>query len=335
MQVVAVEAQRRPVAETLSLVGTISANEMVEIKAETDGVVEEVLFEEGQHVEKGQLLMRLDDSKFAAGLAEAEANFKLSEANHARARQLLADKLISQQEFDQADATFDFNRAALNLRQRQLKDTRVHAPFEGVVGARNVSPGQVTSRNLTLTWLVDLDPVKVEVSVPERFLARTHVGQTIEFPVAAYAGRTFKGEIYFISPYVDETTRSAVVKARLPNPDYALKPGMLATLDVTLQVRDRAVVVPEAALAQVQDQDRAIVYAVNADLVIQPLKVTLGVRMPGQVEILTGLEGGERLVVEGHQKIGPGSKVVLAGPEAAAPYLRAGATNAPAPRGDQ
>jgi membrane fusion protein (multidrug efflux system) len=329
MQVVLAEAKRQPVAETLSLVGTLTANEMVEIKAETDGVIQEILFEEGQHVEQGQLLVRLDDTKFAASLAEAEANFKLSEANHQRAKQLFNDRLVSQQEFDQAAATFDFNRAGLELRRRQLKDARIYAPFEGVMGARSVSPGQVIARATTLSWLVDLDPVKVEVNVPERFLGRTQVGQSIEFPVAAFPGRKFKGEIYFISPYVEEATRTAVIKARLPNPKYELKPGMLATLDLTLRVRDDAVVIPEAGLAQVLDQDQAVVYLVDSTMTVQPRKVSLGVRTPGQVEVLTGLEGGERLVVEGIQKIGPGAKVVAAPASAPVPAVTATATSGP------
>ncbi len=239
--------------------------------------------------------------------------------------QLFRDQLISQQEFDQAAAMFSFNQATLQLRRRQLADARIYAPFEGVVGSRTVSPGQVISKNTTLTWLMDLDPLKVEMNVPERFLARLRVGQTVEFPIAAYGDRSFAGEIYFISPYVEETTRTAVVRARIPNPQHELKPGMLATLDITLQVRDQAVVISEAGLAQVQDQNRAVVYVVNEELTVEQRNVLLGVRMPGEVEVRTGLRAGERVIVEGIQKVGPGSKVSLAPPESAAPYrLRSG-----------
>jgi membrane fusion protein (multidrug efflux system) len=320
MQVVVIEAVQRPVAETLSLVGTLLANEIVEVKSETDGVIEEISFEEGQAVEAGALLVRLDQSKLASVVAEAEANFQLSQANHDRAKQLFRDQLISQQEFDQAAAMFSFNQATLQLRRRQLEDTQVHAPFGGVVGSRSVSPGQVISKDTTLTWLVDLDPLKVEVNVPERFLGRLKLGQTIEFPIAAYGDRSFTGEVYYISPYVEETTRTAVVRARLPNPKYELKPGMLATLEITLQVRDQAVVISEAGLAQVQDQNRAVVFVVNEALTVEARDVVLGVRMPGEVEVRTGLQAGETVIVEGIQKVGPGSKVALAPAESAAPY---------------
>ena len=143
-QVVVVEATRQTVAETLSLVGTVAANEMVEIKSETDGIVEEIPFQEGQHVEKGQLLVGLDQSKLAASVAEGEANFKLSQANYSRARQLFQDRLISQQEFDQSSSFFDFNRASLELKKRQLKDTRIYAPSRR--GGAQHQPGQVMTK---------------------------------------------------------------------------------------------------------------------------------------------------------------------------------------------
>jgi membrane fusion protein (multidrug efflux system) len=320
VQVVVVDAKRRQVSETLSLVGSIMANEMVEIKSETEGTVQEIPFDEGQPVQKGQLLLRVDESKLAASLAEAEANFKLSKANFERSEQLFKDKLISQQEFDQAASFFALNQATHELKQRQLKDARIYAPFKGVTGARNVSPGQVISKNTTLTWLIDQDPVKVEFNVPERFLSQLQVGQTIEVGVATYQNRKFQGKVFFISPYVDEGTRTCLVKAHIPNPKNELKPGMFANLDLTLMVRENAIVIPEVALSQVLDGDRANVLVVDSSQTVQLKQIKLGFRLPGEVEVISGLEGGEKVIVEGVQKVGPGSKVKLAPPEAAKPY---------------
>jgi membrane fusion protein (multidrug efflux system) len=215
---------------------------------------------------------------------------------------------------------FSLNQATLGLRRRQLEDTRVHAPFAGVVGSRNVSPGQVITKSTTLTWLMDLDPLKVEVNVPERFLGRLRLGQKVEFPIAAYGDRKFEGEVYYISPYVEQATRTALVRARLANPRHELKPGMLARLEITLQVRDKAVVISEAGLAQMQAQNRAVVYVVNGELTVEARNVVLGVRMPGEVEVRSGLRAGELVIVEGVQQVGPGSKVTLASAEQAAPY---------------
>jgi len=307
--VVAVEAKQRPVTESLSLVGTLAANEAVEIQAETDGIVQEILFREGQRVEEGQLLLRLDETKFAAAVAQVEGNFKLSEVNYERAKQLLKDKLISQQEFDQAAATFDVNQASVELHRRQLKDAWVFAPFAGVVGARTVSPGQVINRSTVLTSLVDLDTVKVEVNVPERFLSQVRVGQELDLEVAAFPGRQFKGKVYFVAPEVSPTTRTALVKALISNPQHELKPGMFANLDLTLQVRAAAVVIPESAL--VLQQDKATVFVVGADDVVQSKLVSVGLRMPGLVEITHGLQAGEKVIAEGTQKVRPGAKVLI------------------------
>jgi membrane fusion protein (multidrug efflux system) len=318
MQVVAVPATLQPVTEEISLVGSIAANEWVELKAEADGTVEEILFDEGQPVKKGQLLVRLDETKLTAAVQETEATFKLSEATFARARQLFQDKLISQQEFDQAAATFDVNRAMLELRRRQLKDARIYASFNGIAGARNISPGQVISRNTIITTLVDLDPVKVEVNVPERVLSRIQPGQKVDFTVNAYPGRKFTGEIYFIAPQLDMATRTTLVKTRIPNADFTLKGGMVANLDLALQTRASALVVPEAAL--ISNGDQFFVFTVGTNQTAQLQPVTVGERMPGRAEITAGLKPGDLVVAEGHQKIGPGMPLTLAGAEKTTSY---------------
>ncbi len=307
-RVIVATAVTRPVAETLSLVGTLAPHESVELQSETEGIVQEIRFEEGQPVRKGDLLVVLDESKAAAALAEAEAYFKLSRANHERAKQLLADKLISQQEFDQAAATFNVNEAGVALKRRQLRDARIRAPFDGVMGARQVSPGQVITKSTTLTWVVDLDPIRAEVQVPERFLGELKAGQKIEFAVAAFPGRRFGGEVYFISPFVDNATRTALVKAFIPNPDGELKPGMFAGMELTLRLKDKAVVIPEAAL--MQSGDRTTVYVVDKEQKAQMRPVKSGVRMAGVVEITEGLGEGETVIVEGLQKTRPGGPVM-------------------------
>ena len=322
MRVVAVEARSQPVTESLSLVGSIAANEFVEIKSETEGIVQEILFDEGQRVEKGQLLIRLDDTKLAAAAAEAESSFKLSQANFERAKSLIKDKMISPQEFDQASATFDLNQATLQLKRRQLKDARIIAPFAGVTGARHVSPGQVITKETVLTLLVDLDPVKVEVNVPERYLQQLKTGQPLEFSVAAFSKETFHGEVYFISPQINENLRTALVKARIPNPDRKLLGGMFASLNLTLQVRDSAIVIPEPAI--ISNGDNFSVFVVDKDGKAQIRPVQVGIRLAGRAEVVKGLSAGEMVVVEGVQKIGPGSAVKLAPAEAGKPYAGEG-----------
>jgi len=307
VQAVIAEAKVQAVNETLSLVGSVAANEMVEIKSETDGTLEEVLFTEGQRVKQGDLLIRLDESKFSASVNEAEANFKLSETTYERSKQLFRDKLVSQQEYDQAAAQYQANKASLELKRRLLKDARIYAPFKGIMSSRQVSPGQVIARNTTLTWIIDLDPVKVELNVPERFVSQLQVGQKIEITVAAYPGRTFLGEVFFIAPFVESATRTALVKARIANPNAELKPGMFANLNLTLKLKEEAIVIPESSV--IASGDRNIIYVLDKDDAAQIRPVKLGIRQAGLVEIVSGLKPGERVVAEGIQKIRPGAKV--------------------------
>jgi len=220
---------------------------------------------------------------------------------------------------DQAAAQFQGNQAGLDLKKRQLKDARIRAPFGGTIGSRQISPGQVIGKNTTLTWLVDLDPVKAEVNVPERYLSQVSVGQKIEFSVAAFPNERFQGEVYFISPQLDSATRTALVKARIPNPKRQLKGGMFASLALTLQLRDSAIVVPEPAL--MSNGDMVTVFVVDEKNTAQVRPVKVGLRLAGKAEVISGLESGDKIVVEGVQKLFPGAAVKAAPAEAAAPYL--------------
>jgi membrane fusion protein (multidrug efflux system) len=320
IQVVAVDAKLQPVTESLSLVGSITPNEMVEIKSETDGIVQEINFKEGERVEQGRLLVKLDDTKLAAVVAQADANLQLSAANYERAKQLFKDNLIARQEYEQAASIHAVNQASVDLQRRQLKDARILAPFAGIVGARQISPGQVMMRSAILTWLVDLDTVKVEVNVPERYLQELKIGRPLEFSVAAFPGEKFRGEVYFVSPQVNESLRTALVKARIPNPDAKLRGGMFASLELTLKVRDSAIVIPEPAIMSNGDNFSVFVVDKDGNAQIRPIQV--GLRLPGKAEVLKGLNVGDKVVVEGVQKLRPGGPVKLAPPEAAAPYAK-------------
>lgn len=316
---VVVPARREPVSETLPLIGTIEANEMVDVKAQTDGIIQEIDYEAGQQVEKDQLLVQLDDSKLAASLAESEANFRLSQVNHDRARQLQKDHLISQQEYDQAAAQFAANQAGLDLKRRMLRDTRILAPFKGVMGARQISPGQVVDRTTILGTLVDLDAVKVEVQIPERYLGKVHLGQKLTFTVAAYPNEEFPGQVFFIAPQVSETLRTASVQARIENPKHQLRPGMFASLTLTLKVRDSAIVIPDVAI--IDNGDTAMVFVVSKDDTATLRTIKVGERLAGKAEVISGLKEGEVVVAEGQQKIVSGGKVVRSDPAKAARYL--------------
>ena len=320
-QVVAVKAERQPVTEQIAVVGNVLANETVDLKPELEGRVVAIHFEEGGRVEVGQLLVELNSGEIEALLAEAEANQKLAQAKWDRSKGLLTTRAVSQQEADEARANYEMNAAKVAQMREQLRNSKIRAPFSGVVGARHISPGQVVTKTMNIATISDLDPVKVEGNVPERFLAQTRVGQRFQISIAAFPGEKFEGEIYFIAPAVDPVNRTGLVKARIPNPELRLKPGMFASADLTLKVKEDAVVIHEAAL--MPEGERFAVFVVDEQMTAQLRPVRPGVRIAGRVEIVEGLKGGELVIVEGWQKTRPGGKVKLAPIEKAAPYTAA------------
>ncbi len=309
VQVVAVPATQRPVSESISLVGSIAPNEMVDVKSEVDGLVTTINFAEGGRVEKDQLLVALDQTRFVAQLSEAEANLKLARTSFDRTKQLYTDKLISQQEYDQSSAVYAANEAGVDLRRRELKNAKILAPFGGIAAARLVSPGQVISRSTPLTTVVDIDTVKIEVNVPERYLGQLKNGQKIAFKVAAFPKDEFTGEVFFISPQLEASTRTALIKARIENLGGKLRGGMFANLDLSLQLRELALLVPETAIINNADVTMVFAIATNGTAVMKPVKI--GLRIAGRAEILSGLSPGEMVVVEGTQKLRPGATVRL------------------------
>jgi membrane fusion protein (multidrug efflux system) len=320
-QVVAVKAVREAVSENLRVVGTVLANETVELQAEVEGRVTAIHFEEGQKVEADQLLVELESGQIEAMLSEAEANLALAKSKWERAEDLLKNKTMAKQESEEAEAQFNMTRARVTQMREQIRYRKLKAPFAGVIGARRISPGQVLSKQTVIATLSDLDPVKVEGNVPERFLATAKEGAKFALTIAAFPGEKFEGELYFVAPQIDPINRTALVKARVANPDFRLKPGMFASADLTLRVKDDAIVIPEASLMPQGEAFAVIV--VGDDMTAQMRPVKPGVRMAGRVEILEGVREGETVVVEGWQKTRPGGKVTLAPPEKAAAYTAA------------
>ena len=309
VSVIAEEVKQEKIEDKISLVGTLAADEAIEIKSQVPGLVEQLGFEEGQKVTKGQMLLMIDTNKLNASLAQAQANLGLAQTTYDRLASLIKAGAISRQEFDQAASELEARKAETDFIRAQLKDAVVTASFDGVMGERMVSVGQFVSQGTTLTYLISQDPMKAEFRVPERFLGQLKEKQLIEVSVAAYPEEKFDGEVYFIDPRVDEATRTALVKARIPNPDGKLRQGMFANLDLIVSIRPRALTVPENAL--IPRGDKVFVFVVDAENTAQMKPVEVGVRLAGKAEILSGLLAGEKVVVEGYQKIGPGSPVSI------------------------
>ena len=295
------------ITESLSSLGTVQANESVALKSEADGVVAAIHFTEGQTVEAGQKLFDLNAGKEAAMLARAQADAEIARITLERSRTLAGTKAISQQEIDDWKARLAAREAEVALYREQLKDTQVTAPFKGIVGGRNVSAGQYVNSSVVLLTLVDNSRVKVSYNIPEKELARVHVGQPASLRVAAYPERKFQGEVDLIDPVVNPTTRMAAVRAIVPNAENLLKPGMFAQVETVVGSRPHALVIPESGV--IPSLHGFSVFLVKSGAVtLTP--VELGVRQPGKVEIKHGLSVGDEIVVGGTQKLVDGAKVV-------------------------
>lgn len=311
VELVTVEAG--PLQESLSAVGTLDANESVDIKPEVDGEITSIRLTEGEAVKKGDILLQIDESKQAATVAEAEADYNLAQETIRRADRLLADGTISQQEHDQTHANFSRSEASLNLAKKRLTEYTLTAPFDGILGRRYVSVGQYVTPQTILVSIYDLDRMKLNFSVPERYSARIAPGQTLQLKVAAYGDEPFSGEIYLIEPRVDPGTRTVQVRAFIPNTDHRLKPGMFANLNVAVGTKAKALTIPEDCLFP--NGTGFAVYR-STDGIAELVPVETGLRIPGKVEILRGLQAGDQVARSGNLRLSPGRKLLPEKPSA-------------------
>jgi membrane fusion protein (multidrug efflux system) len=293
------------VSQKLEALGNARANESVDISTKLSNIVTAVTFRDGERVKRGQVLVQLDNAQARADVAEAQAALTESESQYNRSRELLNTQALSKSSFDQLVATLTANRARLGAAQARFEDTVIRAPFSGRVGLRRVSVGTLISPGDVITTLDDTSVIKLDFSVPENFLASLREGLSIRASAPAFPGRSFAGSVASIDSRVDMNTRSVTVRALLANDDGALRPGMF--LNVTLANDEReALVIPEEALSP--EAERQYVYVVTDDKVSRR-EVRIGGRRPGRVEILAGLTAGERVVVEGTQKVRDGATV--------------------------
>lgn len=301
----------------IEVVGNLLAGQEVEIAARVDGFVEKIHFEDGQRVLQGDILFELDSGRYAATLDQALARERLALEEFERSEVLRKNRTISQQEFDRAAAALDEARAAVRLARENLNDAKIRAPFDGTMTERRVDVGQFVSRGQVLSSIVDNRQLRVEFRVPERFIAKVRQGSRVQFTTAAFSGETFEGEVFFVSPRVDESTRTLLLRAVAPNPELRLKPGMFVNLLVTTETNPTALFVPESAL--MYRGETVTVFTVNGENKVEPRRVITGARLPGRVEIIEGLSPGDMVIYEGIQKVGPGSLVnpAVSGPRAA------------------
>jgi membrane fusion protein (multidrug efflux system) len=306
----AAKVESGPLSERVIAIGSLASNESIVVRPEVAGRIMEIGFEEGEPVSQGDLLIKLDDSLNQAEINETEARLKLAERNFERVEGLASNRIATERSRDEARSSLDVSTAALELAKVKLQKTRLVAPFDGIAGLRQVSVGDYVTIGQDLFNLEDIDPIKVDFRIAEKFLPAIRDGQTIEISVDAYPGRIFKGEVYAIDPRIDAAGRSVVLRARVANQERILRPGLFARVTLVLELKPDALTIPEQAI--VPRGDSQFVFRI-ADGKVTQTKVTIGTRRNGRVEIVEGLSSGDTVVTAGHQKLRDGAGVKILG----------------------
>lgn len=299
----------QPFHDTLQAIGTASAHESVTVTAKVSETVRQVHFESGDVVSGGAVLITLSGQQQQAALAEAQATASEAERLYKRQSELAAQQLIARAQLDTQRAARDAARARVAQVRAQLGERVIRAPFAGVLGIRQVSPGALVTPGTPIATLDDLDSVYVDFPVPEAALAQVASGQRVRGRAEAFPGRDFEGTVETIDARIDPATRAVTVRAGFPNPGRLLRPGMLVTVEVQRPQR-QALLVPEIAVVQVGQTSFA--YRVKADDTVEQARITIGARRDGKAEIVEGLRAGDRIVVDGTGKLRPGAKIAEA-----------------------
>lgn len=306
MPVEAATVKQEALVRSIVAVGSLLANEQVMLQPEFEGKVVTIHFKEGQKVNKDDLLITLDDSIYKAELNQTEARLKLSQANTKRINALRKKGLSNEQEEDQAISELGVNKASRVLARTRLQKMAIHAPFAGTVGLRSISEGDYLSRGQDIVTLINSNPIKLEFRIPEVYLSEVAIGQSVDVLVDAFRGEKFSGEVYAIAPEVDVGGRSFMVRAQIANDDNRLVPGLFAQVELVLERKENALLIPEAALMPAGDQQ--YVYRIEDGKAVRA-EVSLGMRQGDLVEVISGLEPGAQVVTAGQMKIMDGSKV--------------------------
>jgi membrane fusion protein, multidrug efflux system len=296
-------------------VGSLRSDESITVRPEVAGRISEILFKEGQRVARGATLVRLDPSINRAEVDQSRANLKLAKSKYDRAVDLAKSNFISGQARDEAENNLRVAEAGLQLSEARLAKMEIKAPFAGIIGLRVVSVGDYVKEGADVVNLESIDPLKVDFRVPEIYLKQVEVGQTLHVSLDALPGKSFEGKVFALNPLVDAAGRAIVIRALVRNSDTTLRPGMFARVRLITRDLQDALAVPEQAI--VPQGDEQYVFKIADGRAIR-VKVEVGQRRDGKVEIVKGLEPTDMVVTAGHMKIRDGVPVTISNGPAAA-----------------
>jgi membrane fusion protein (multidrug efflux system) len=306
-----VKAERVKIADVQSdvtAVGTLLAADSVVIRPEIAGRVVGLHFQEGQAVAKGAKLVTLDPAEYRAQLAGTSADARTETMRYERAKELLEKNFISKEALDVAQGNMERALAKRQQDEVLLSKTTILAPFSGIVGLRQVSPGAYVRAGDDIVRLENVSAVKLDFRVPEAYLSKLKPSQEVTIKTDAFPNDSFKGRIFALEPGVDEKTRTVLARALVPNPQNKLRAGMFARVNVLLETRAHSILVPEQAIWP-QGRDAFVYRVVDGKAMLT--KIELGVRRPGEVEVVKGLSAEDMVVTDGQMKLKDGAPVTV------------------------
>ncbi len=297
-------------ADRVDAVGTARANEQVTLAAPVTESIVRLNFDDGSFVQRGQVIAVLQQAQESAQMREAQARVRETQQQLDRISQLKNRGFATQSSYDTQVAAAAAARAQAQAVGAEIGERVIRAPFSGWVSLRNISVGAIASQGTEIATISDVSVIKLDFTVPETLISQIRPGLPIEARSDAYPDQPFRGQIHTIDPVIDPQTRAVMVRARLPNPQRQLRPGMLLT--VTIENTPRmALSVPEIAV--IGEGDDRFVYIVDAAGRAQRTPVRTGARVAGRVEIVAGLQPGQKVITEGVVKVADGMPVRLAG----------------------
>lgn len=309
MQVVPVkvqDVQEQEFAVLIEALGTARANEAVAITALESEIVDSIAFDDGDLVKKGQLLVGLNNREEKARVNELEVNLQEAKRQLVRIRDLAKENAASAQLLDAQEARVNALAAQLEVANARLAELEIRAPFAGRLGIRRISIGALVKPGDVITTLDDLRQIKVDFSISESHLPDVARGQLVIAETVAYPGQAFRGEISSLDSRIDPVTRAVQVRAIIDNSDLKLRPGMLLQINLQKQVLN-TLVLPEGALLPIQDKQ--YVYVIDSENKAHQTEVSVGRRKPGVAQILSGIQAGDKVVVEGTLRLSEGVQV--------------------------
>ncbi len=304
----AIVAQSGNVENKLVLSGTVLANEEAVLKPEVSGKIILMHINEGAEVEKGQLLVKINDADLQAQLAKQAAMQRINEEKERDLKALLAVKGVSQEEYDLALSTVQQSKADMDLIQSQIAKTEIRAPFNGVIGLKNVSEGNNVSPADIIASVQQLNPVKIDFSVPEKYTAVVHLNDTVLITIQG-TGKTYAGKVYAIDPKIDAATRSLKIRAICENNKREIFPGSYAQVTLILKSENSVVIPTMAVIPDLHGQKTFVIRDGKAISV----QIETGIRNDTTIEVLKGLKAGDTIATEGIMALKPNVQVKIQG----------------------